>query len=146
MIGFLLASVLAVGELNAPIPTLPKRVDADSVTVVLKESFPQDHIAAVVRRLPGKNGGDVIALRKSVASPELLAMAMAALTKARARQGSRADKKSMLIIPIALKSPVLTTDARTRMAEILARLLAAPLRAVPAVGYVPAIEVALAAP
>ena len=46
---------------------------ADSVTVVLKEGFPQAHIAAIVRRTSGARGSDVVAIRRSAATPELLA-------------------------------------------------------------------------
>ena len=114
-----------------------------AVTVVLKERFPQAHVAAVVRRTPGANGSDVIALKRSAASPELLAIAMATVAKSRDQEGSAFSRRISVIIPLGLKYPPLQAGERTRMTGAITRLLAEPARAVPGVGHVPAISLGL---
>ena len=72
---------------------LSGRASLPSLTVVLKESFPQTHIAAVVRRTPGAQGQDIIAIRRSAASPELLGAALIIVARSHERQGATVTKK-----------------------------------------------------
>ena len=87
---------------------------------------------------------DVIAIRRSAASPELLAMAMLTVAKSREQQqGQPLTSKATLIIPLGMKYPPLSSAERSRMTDAISRLLAAAPRAVPTVGNVPAISLEL---
>jgi hypothetical protein len=132
----------------ALLPSAPtERTDAgplsSPITVVLKERFPQAHIAAVIRRTPGANGQDIIAIRRSVASPELLGAALTIVAKSRERQGATVARKATIIIPIGVKYRPLSDAEKTRLGEAIGQLLTAAPGAVPAVGHVPSISVNL---
>jgi hypothetical protein len=118
-------------------------LSSPAVLVVLKESFPQTHIAAVVRRTPGANGQDIIAIRRSAASPELLGAALTIVAKSRERQGATVARKATIVIPVGVKLPPLSEAEKTRLGEAISQLLTAAPSAVPAVGHVPSISLNL---
>ena len=95
---------------------------------------------AVVRRTPGAKGMDVIAIKRSAASPELLAVALKTVAKSREQQGGTLARKATIIFPLRTKYPTLPSAERTHMNDAISRLLAAAPRAVPSVGNVPAIS------
>jgi hypothetical protein len=115
-----------------------------SVLVVLKDQFPRSHIAALIRRTPGPNGQDIIAMRSTEASAELLAVALRVVRRAQARQGARAAKQTTIVIPIGLVSPRLSATGQSQMTDALTRLQRSIARAVPGVGQVRAIEIEVA--
>lgn len=127
------------GQFQPPIPTS----SSDVVTVAIKDHFPQPHIAALVRRTPGRQGRDIIALRRSAVSPELLALAVGALKKSRETQGPTVARRITIVIPVGISSPLVSGTERTQMVEAITQLLATPPRAVPAIGHVPALELSL---
>jgi hypothetical protein len=113
------------------------------VTIVLKERFARPRDAAVLRRTPGTNTVNIIALKRSAATPELLATAFAILGKSREQEGETPVRKITVIIPDGLKHRPLSSADRARMTDVINRVLAADPQAVPGVGRVPAITVDL---
>lgn len=115
-----------------------------SVTLVLKERFTRPDLAAVVRRTAGPNPESIIALKRSAATPELLATALVILEKSVERLGNTPPRKLTVVIPDGLRQHPVAAAERPRFAGAIDRLLGAPPRAVPGVGNVPAITMDLA--
>lgn len=138
-----LAISLSVPPFRAQGVERPGAPPAPVVTVVLKERFNPSNLAAVLRRTPGANGTNIIALRRSAATPELLATALATLARSRATAGEAPARKITVAIRDGLKLRPLSASERTRLDGMIGRLVAASPQAVPGVGYVPAITVDL---
>lgn len=117
----------------------PDKVSGTSITVVMKENFPQEHIAAIVRRNPGAHGDFIIAIARADAQPELLWATLTAVAKYRL-DTTHTDKLT-LVFPRAIKYPPLKPADKVRMNAAISQLRAASPRAVPAVGRVQAISV-----
>lgn len=63
------------------------------MTVMVKESFPDTALQAIISRSPGKSGHDIIAIRRSALSPELLSAALNSLRRSRVRHGEQPNGK-----------------------------------------------------
>ena len=136
----------ARGQSDAQVPGLPAphvtRNVAAFGTIVQKEAFRDPTLIAVVRRAPGASG-DVIALRRGSAGPELLLAAMKALNKSRERDGEVPVAKIQIFFRAGMRFPPISLEDRIRMETILAQLRGAPLRDVPDIGKLPAIDLPL---
>lgn len=146
----LLATLLPLAVSIGGVPNgSPKTVGARAstpavVTVVLKDGFARADLAAVVRRTPGPNSRNIIALKRSTATPELLATALAILGQSRATVGETPSRTITVVIRDGLKLRPLSASERTRVETLIVRLLSTGPQLVPGVGRVPAIKVDLA--
>lgn len=134
-----LASLPLFAQGNSP--KADGNAKAATVTVVLKDKFPQAHIAALIRRHPGAGGGYTVAIARADAKPEILWAALSAV--AMARLNSAATSKWTMVFPRTLKYPPPKPDEMGRMTSALGELMVAEARAVPGVGHVPSIVVKL---
>jgi hypothetical protein len=119
-------------------PTKPGA--SPSVTIMLKDAFSRPDLAAVVRREP--DGTNVIALKRSAATPEVLASALAALRSSRARQPSSAKAITVIILE-GIRHRPLQASERGQMATMLDQIRSAPRRATLGAANVSTIAVAL---
>ena len=138
-LSLLLGPTFSRSQLGQPAPAA-----RTSVTVVLKERFTYStRLAAVLQRNPGSDGLDIIALKRSAATPELLATLVGTLIQLRTQQGDAPAEKTTVVVYDGRKHRPLSSEERARMEDVIARLVAAPSQAVPGAGNVPAVRVDL---
>jgi len=111
------------------------------VSLVLKEKFARDQIAAVVRREPGVRGRDIIAVRRSELTPATLVYALEAIGQSRRLDGENPSSRITVTLMPASKGRTLSgtemAEARATIAELAGR---AP-EDVPGVGRVARVTV-----
>lgn len=144
---FCLALTNAAAQTRQPdAPSRAPNVEAArrvAVTVALVESLPVRDASALILRRPHEEDRDVILLPARTANGERLASAAFTLLIARDRAGDTAAVASMLPVREDARGQPLG-DAMARYLDVtVARLRAAPRRAVAGVGHVPAVSVYL---
>lgn len=115
-----------------------------TVTVIVKESFPDTALEAIVVRSGGKASHDVIAIRRDALSADLLAATMNALVRARSRYGANPDGEVSIRIRHGQRLPPVPDGDRARINTVLTRLtLQRPQRVARIKGLVRILEIPL---
>jgi len=94
-----------------------------AVTLMLKDTFTRPDLAAVVRREP--DGTNLIAVKRSAATPELLGSALAALRSSRKNQPSTSKPITVIILD-GMRHRPLQASERGQMARTLDQVRSAP--------------------
>lgn len=124
----IMSMVLSTTSLGAP--HTPASY-GETVTIIVKESFPDTALQAIVVRSRGKASHDVIAIRRDALSAELLSAALVALKRARLRYGSEPrGKVSIRFLRNQKLSPMPMGD-RARIEAIISQLVSVAPQRVP---------------
>lgn len=143
---YLLAGMILCTTLSlAPSPALGFALaDRGTVTILIKTSFPDTSLQAIVSREPGAAGHDVIAIRRSQLSPELLFATLEALRRSKARHGEQPQHQVNIRFMRVHDLPALAPADHARMRAMLQQLDNTKERKVPRIkGLVRSIEVSL---
>ena len=111
------------------------------VTIVLKPTFTNRGLVAVYRRTPGVTGRDIIALKRSAATPELLVTVLGGLSRSREKFGDVPNRTITGYFSGNMRGMPISDSERQLASAVLGQLFAATPRNVPPIGNVPAVTI-----
>lgn len=106
------------------------------VILVVKDNFGAHDMAALVRRFPGPNAINIIAVKRSALTPELLSAALTLMNTSIAKHGEPSRALVSASIPSRAMVHAIDAATRARMTATINQVLGAPVLDVPHVGRV----------
>jgi len=121
----------------------PHSTKTSDVTIVLVDSLQIPSDAATITRSSKRSEVNIVQVKKSELSPELLSVALQYCTASIAHHGKSPVGPVHISIPTGRHRPPLDSERRRAMVEIVDQLRNAKARTIKGVGHYPAIVTAV---
>ena len=140
------ATVLALsaGDLIAQDrPTPFDQTRGVSALIMVRETFAQSNMAAVIRDDAGSSATPLIALKRSAITPELVYRALTAISESRTKHHGPPKKRATIVLASNASFEAVPDEDAAWITALITKLSAAPLTDIPGVGRFPAVTLAI---
>jgi len=124
-------------------PTPFGRTQGISAIIMVRETFAQSSLAAVIRDEPGTASTPLVALKRSAITPELVYRALTSISENRTKHNGPPQKRATMVLSSDANFEAVPDEDAPWVTALITKLSAAPLRDIPGVGRFPAVSFAI---